>query len=264
MSPSAAIQGVQGPTAMAAAALDPSAKAAGAPQGVLTPTCPPRAPHYRPRRDRPGPALTRSLFTEPVTSSSFRCRLNLGGMVRAAGRAAPRPGGDAWRGCRERPGHPRRGPGERERAPGEAPRARGAPSPAGPEERGQGGRTKRPRVMQRPRGGGCKSGRCPAPALPPGPTVPAQPSGVPGAEPIPRQRRPTQRPLPAPLTGLRSGPGRREMAGAAASQLSHRPPRRSAHRAERRAIDSGAGRRAEQGAGLRAETGAWLLGRGVG
>lgn len=34
----------------------------------------------------PGPAaLTRSLFTEPVTSSSFRCRLNLGGMIPAGG-----------------------------------------------------------------------------------------------------------------------------------------------------------------------------------
>lgn len=30
-------------------------------------------------------ALTRSLFTEPVTSSSFRCRLNLGGMIPAGG-----------------------------------------------------------------------------------------------------------------------------------------------------------------------------------
>lgn len=56
-----------------------------------------------------GEALTRSLFTEPVTSSSFRCRLNLGGMAGPC-RGAPCPGGEAWRREQGAPGRPRTGP----------------------------------------------------------------------------------------------------------------------------------------------------------
>lgn len=74
-------------------------------------------PRYRDRGTEPGrpalspagEALTRSLFTEPVTSSSFRCRLNLGGMAGPC-RGAPRPGREAWRREQGAPGRPRTGP----------------------------------------------------------------------------------------------------------------------------------------------------------
>lgn len=193
------------------------------------------------------PALTRSLFTEPVTSSSFRCRLNFGGMVSACGRGDFVPGRRSLPvRCRHRPGHPAAPRLNRaaQAAPRQARQEAAEPSrhPGSPARCPQGreGKAERRNKDARAAGqGGCKGSRCPTPALSPGPTGPVQLAGATGAASKHSQcpdRHPTSTTTQDPttataLTGLYSGPGRREMAStAAASQLFHRPlrpPRRA-------------------------------------
>lgn len=180
------------------------------------------------------PVLTRSLFTEPVTSSSFRCLLNFGGMVSTCGRGGFVTGRRSLEGRRrERPGHlaarhpnsssrGRPSAGDRENGcegGGSARRGpaggRAAPRTGGPGgvwgEGARGGWIQRPQGRGAARAAGARHPRFrPAPPFRSSPPVPrgplAKPSRYPDRDTPPPRRRRDPTTDPAHRAPLRTGP----------------------------------------------------------